>query len=345
MKRPSSGDKPLVLTQGDPAGVGILASLNAWPVLRESSHLALYLRGDTKVFQDTARRFSCETPIVEIRHPDEACVAFRDGLPIIPSGETLDIKPGKADPQSAAGIIKSIEQAVGDVWDGHASAVVTNPISKNLLYAAGFKFPGHTEFLAHLAGERANQPAPLPIMMLVGGGLKVALATIHIPLMTVAAHLTQDLLHEVCEITLDALKHDFGVETPVLGVCGLNPHAGESGTIGSEDEDVIVPIIEQFKARGLSVVGPRPGDTIFHESLNGAYDGIVAMYHDQGLIPVKTLDIWGGVNVTLGLPFVRTSPDHGTGYDAAAQGKVRCESLISAIKLAKSMAQNRSKQT
>lgn len=231
---------------------------------------------------------------------------------------------------------------MADVWSGKAAAVVTNPISKSVLKAGGFKHPGHTEYLAELAGQHMGKQAPRPIMMLVGGGLRVALATIHMPLISVPGALSEALIVEIGETVSLSLQQDFGLKDPKLGICGLNPHAGEDGMLGSEEKDMIRPAIERLISKGITAMGPRPGDTVFHEALRGNYDAVLAMYHDQGLIPVKTLDMWGGVNVTLGLPFIRTSPDHGTAYDAAETGSARADSLIAAMQLARDMAGHRS---
>jgi 4-hydroxythreonine-4-phosphate dehydrogenase len=222
------------------------------------------------------------------------------------------------------------------VQAGRAAAVVTNPISKALLYRSGFKHPGHTEFLAELAAEDGR--ALRPVMMLSGGGLRVALATIHRPLASVPGALSTDLIVDVCRILDAALRRDFGVDQPRIGLCGVNPHAGEDGEIGREEVEIVNPAAARLRELGIDVSDARPGDTIFHEARSGAFDAVVAMYHDQGLIPVKTLDMWGGVNVTLGLPFIRTSPDHGVAYDAAAAGKAKPDSLIAALDLADSMA-------
>jgi 4-hydroxythreonine-4-phosphate dehydrogenase len=273
--------------------------------------------------------------LVIIGSPDEAPAAFRKGLPVAPITSAVP-KAGEPDPASATAILDSIRLAVMHVQAGRASAVVTNPIAKALLYRAGFKHPGHTEFLAELAAKDA--PAPRPVMLLVGGGLRVALATIHKPLSAVPGAISVDLIVEVGRILNTALKRDFGVAEPRIGLCGVNPHAGEDGEIGREEIEIVNPAAARLRKEGVKISDARPGDTIFHEARSGAFDGVLAMYHDQGLIPVKTLDIWGGVNVTLGLPFIRTSPDHGVAYDAALAGKGKAESLIAALDLADSMA-------
>ena len=343
MKQQSSVVKPLVLSQGDPAGVGPAATLLAWKALRGEPEHAFYVRaGATYLEREIEALGLPDLNIEKISSPEMAADVFPNALPVLEGKAThIPVEAGKPEPKSAAAIIGSIEDGVSDVVGGAASAIVTNPIAKSLLYAAGFKHPGHTEFLAHLAGEHFQTATPRPVMLLVGGGLIVALTTIHQPLMTVASTLTASLIEEIGQIVCESLKVDFGRQAPRLGVCGLNPHAGEDGTLGTEEITTIIPAIKSLQASGYNAIGPRPGDTIFHEALSGEYDAVLAMYHDQGLIPVKTLDIWGGVNVTLGLPFIRTSPDHGTGYDAAAKRQVKPDSLIAAIRLARTMAVNR----
>lgn len=331
---------PLAVTQGDPAGVGPLATIAAWHQLRTDPALAFYVRGNSEQLKRAGAHTGIACPVIEISAPENAAKVFGDALPVIHADAPL-VNFGEPRVENAGSIVQSIRACVDDVWHGRASAVVTNPIAKSLLKAGGFPHPGHTEYLAELAGEFGATKPPLPIMMLVGGGLRVALATIHMPLMKVGQILTTDLIRQISMQVIQSLKMDFGLPEARLGLCGLNPHAGEDGMLGEEDSAIIWPAVQELEARGYNVSGPRPGDTIFHEMLDGRYDAIIAMYHDQGLIPVKTLDIWGGVNTTLGLPFIRTSPDHGTAYDAAAVGKVRPDSLIAAIRQASQMALNR----
>jgi 4-hydroxythreonine-4-phosphate dehydrogenase len=325
---------PLAVTMGDPAGVGPGISWKAYDAFRARSR-PFYVIADPRVLE-AARPARMEAhKLVVIAAPDEAPAAFRHGLPVAPITSTIP-KAGEPDPATATAILDSIRLAVMHVQASRAAAVVTNPIAKALLYRAGFKHPGHTEFLAELAAKDA--PAPRPVMLLVGGGLRVALATIHKPLSAVPGAISTDLIVEVGRILNAALKRDFGVAEPRIGLCGLNPHAGEDGEIGREEIEIVNPAAARLRKEGVKISDARPGDTIFHEARSGAFDGVLAMYHDQGLIPVKTLDIWGGVNVTLGLPFIRTSPDHGVAYDAAMAGKAKAESLIAALDLADSMA-------
>ena len=248
--------------------------------------------------------------------------------------------PGAPSSSNAAGIIEAIERGVADTLSGAAGAIVTGPIAKKPLYDAGFAFPGHTEFLSAICEREKGEAFP-PVMMLVGGGLRVALATIHVPLLDVPQHLTPSHLRQVTQITCAALKQDFGLNAPRIALTGLNPHAGENGTIGTEERDIINPLARTLRSEGMDVTDARSADTVFAEMLDGRFDAVIAMTHDQGLIPVKTLDFWGGVNTTLGLPIIRTSPDHGTAYDAARDGTAKPDSLIAAIRLASEMAANR----
>jgi 4-hydroxythreonine-4-phosphate dehydrogenase len=325
---------PLAVTMGDPAGVGPSITWKAYDAFRARAR-PFYVVADPGVLEAARPASGRPCEVVLIASPDEAAEAFRRGLPVAPITSPVP-RAGEPDPASATAVLDSIRLAVMHVQAGRAAAVVTNPISKALLYRAGFKHPGHTEFLAELAAKDGQ--APRPVMMLSGGGLRFALATIHRPLASVPGALTIDLIVDVGRILNDALKRDFGVGQPRIGLCGVNPHAGEDGEIGREEIEIVNPAAARLRKLGINASDARPGDTIFHEARSGAFDAVIAMYHDQGLIPVKTLDIWGGVNVTLGLPFIRTSPDHGVAYDAAAAGKGRPESLIAALDLADSMA-------
>ncbi len=323
---------PLALTLGDPAGVGPQIAWEAWR-RRQPGDRPFYVIAPPYMMTP----FSNGEYGALIPTPAHAAEAFETSLPVFPLAvDGAAPEAGVPDVATAPAIIGSINKAVQHVKQGFAAAVVTNPISKSLLKQAGFAHPGHTEYLAELAADGGQ--APLPVMMLVGGGLRVALATIHRPLASVSAGLTPDLIERVARIVDGAMRRDFGMPTPRIGLCGLNPHAGEDGMLGREEIDIINPAARRLRAEGLDISDARPGDTIFHETLGGRFDAVIAMYHDQGLIPVKTLDIWGGVNVTLGLPFIRTSPDHGTAYDAAASRSAKPDSLIAALRLADRMA-------
>lgn len=318
---------------GDPAGCGPAITAAAWSALRGDPALAFYLIG--------APHLISSIPTQVIASPAEAARVFVNALPILALDGVPNITPGRADDAAAPAIVRAIEIAVADALAGRASGVVTNPINKALLYATGFRFPGHTEFVAHLC-EAAGHAAS-PVMMLTGGGLRVALATIHMPLAQVPGVLGDGRLERIARVVNTALIREFGIASPRIAFTGLNPHAGEGGAIGREEIDIINPAADRLQAEGIHISHARPGDTVFAEALFGAYDAVIAMTHDQGLIPVKTLDMWGGVNSTLGLPIVRTSPDHGTAYDAAAAGTCKPDSLIAALRLAATFAANRQK--
>jgi 4-hydroxythreonine-4-phosphate dehydrogenase len=339
------GTAPLALTMGDPAGVGPQLALRAW-LQRKPGQRPFYVIASRDQLLTTAFLMARDPGVTHqtaplalqsIGDPREAAEAFETALPVF-NIACPSVKPGEPDPASAGGIVESIRLAVEHTRAGAAAAVVTNPINKALLYRAGFQHPGHTEYLAELDPGPAG--ARRPVMMLVGGGLHVALATIHLPLAAAARSLTQDLILETARTVHGEMRAKFGITAPRIGLCGLNPHAGEGGALGREEIDIINPAAARLRAEGVDISDARPGDTIFHEQRHGHWDVVIAMYHDQGLIPVKTLDIWGGVNVTLGLSFIRTSPDHGTAYDAAA-GTANPDSLMAALALADRMASAR----
>ncbi len=326
---------PIAITMGDPAGCGPQITARAWAALKDEPECAAYVIGDPALYEPFCA-------IREVRNTAEAVEVWSQALPVRPMASKMPpIETGASNKVTSKWIISSIENAVADALtrdpDMQASAIVTNPISKAALYASGFEYPGHTEFLAHLCAK-GDQQAPEPVMMLVGGGLRVALATIHVPLIQVADLLTVESLINIAKITHRDLIVRFGIESPRLTFTGLNPHAGEAGTIGHEEIDIINPAAAILRAKGIDIADARPGDTVFAEALEGKFDAVIAMTHDQGLIPVKTLDMWGGVNCTLGLPIIRTSPDHGTAYEAAAAGTARPDSLIAAIRLAANLA-------
>lgn len=333
---------PLALTMGDPAGVGPLIAAKAWRDRGKLSAPFAFI-GSAATAEAALRSIGMDAPVRRLTEPTEALTCFQDAFPILATSDIQAI-PGTPNASAATAIVDAIDKAVDLTLGGQCSAVVTNPINKALLYSAGFSFPGHTEYLAELARRHTGvEQAPRPVMMLTGGGLKVALATIHVALKDVPSLLNRDDLEEVCRIVMRSLDQDFGLNAPRLALAGLNPHAGEDGAIGQEEIEVINPVADMLMSEGLSVSRARPGDTVFHEMLDGAFDAIVAMYHDQGLAPLKTLDMWGGVNTTLGLPFIRTSPDHGTAYDAAKSGNARADSLIAALNQAADMAISRAR--
>lgn len=326
---------PLALTQGDPAGIGPELTLKAWQERTTRGLPAFACLGDIDHLGRLAQQLGLPVPLRACNW-NEAEAAFPDALPVIPHGHAVSAEPGKPDSATAAGTIASIRESVAAVTAGAAAAVVTNPIAKSVLYAAGFGFPGHTEFLADLAAT--NGKVPHPVMMLWSEGLAVVPVTIHIPLRAVPEQLTTELIVETGRIVAGELTRRFGIAAPRLAVSGLNPHAGEGGALGAEDNAVVAPAIAALRALGIDAKGPYPADTMFHARARAGYDAALAMYHDQALIPIKTIAFDDGVNVTLGLPFIRTSPDHGTAFDIAGQGIARPDSLCAALRLAARMA-------
>jgi 4-hydroxythreonine-4-phosphate dehydrogenase len=329
-------DKTLALTLGDPAGIGPDITLLAFAARRALVIPPFALIGDPDVLAERARILGLAVRVETIGDASAAPSVFAEALPVLPVPVAGKVVVGRPSPAAAPAVQQSIEQAVALVRDGAASAVVTNPISKAVLTRAGFAFPGHTEFLAILAGLDTSDA----VMMLIGGGLKIVPVTIHIPLKEVTSALTTARIVETLLITARDVARYFGVARPRIAVTGLNPHAGEDGTMGSEEIETILPAIEAARRQVLDVTGPHPADTLFHAEARKTYDVAVAMYHDQALIPVKTLAFDTGVNVTLGLPFVRTSPDHGTAFALAGTGKASPGSLIEALRLADTMQRN-----
>lgn len=328
-------DTPLALTLGDPAGIGLDITLLAF-LAREHEDLPPFvLLGDQRVLERRAEVLGLSVPMETIGRPSEAAEIFSRALPVLPLPVPVAVAAGKPDARAMGAVTASIETAVELVRGGEARAVVTNPISKSHLYQAGFVFPGHTEYLAALAA--GDDRHPHPVMMLASDTIKVVPATIHIPLKDIPKALTQDLLSKTIAITERDMRHRFGLARPRLAVTGLNPHAGEDGRLGREETDIIAPAIEAAREAGLDVSGPYPADTLFHAAARERYDVAICMYHDQALVPFKTLAFEDGVNVTLGLPFVRTSPDHGTAFDIAGTGRANPRSLIEALRLADRM--------
>ena len=329
---------PLALTLGDPAGVGPEIVVKAWNQLRREGPAFLVV-GDAQSVA-SASGASMRT-VRRVNTPKEAVAVFGEALPVLDIPLRSPVIAGQPSPTAAPAIIRWIETAVGLALSGAVSGVVTAPIAKAPLYAAGFGFPGHTEFLGELTAGAAYDGARGPIMMLAVPGLRTTLVTVHEPISKVGALLNVEAIVNAGLVTAQALRRDFGVAEPRLAVAGLNPHAGEDGTIGREDVEIIAPAVAALRAQGVAASGPTPADSLFHEAARARFDAAVCMYHDQALIPVKMLDFWGGVNVTLGLPIVRTSPDHGTAFDIAGRGLARPDSLIAAIRMAAEIAGHR----
>ena len=328
--------KPLALTTGEPAGIGLDITIEAWLRRKELKLPAFYLLGDRSSVSNRAKALGLKLTLAEVS-AGEATGAFTDALPVVATGHSATARPGHPDDTSAGAAMASIRQAVSDVIAGQASAVVTNPIAKSVLYRAGFRHPGHTEYLAELAAT--NGHTPQPVMMLWSPALVVVPVTIHLSLRDAITQLSSDLIVTTARIAVATLKSRFGLANPRLALSGLNPHAGEDGSLGIEDKTIVAPAIEILRREGVEIRGPLPADTMFHEAARKTYDCAICMYHDQALIPVKTLAFEDAVNVTLGLPFIRTSPDHGTAFDIAGTGKADPSSLIAALRLAARMAQ------
>ncbi|WP_036813183.1 4-hydroxythreonine-4-phosphate dehydrogenase PdxA [Phyllobacterium sp. UNC302MFCol5.2] len=322
----------LAVSSGDPSGIGPDIAIAAWQLRQEMQIPAFFLLADPDFVRSRALRLGLDVP-VEPTNPKAAAGVFDRALPVIPLQHPQIDRPGVPLVANAAATIEAIERAVALTLAGDAHAVVTCPIAKKPLYEAGFKYPGHTEFLAHLAGEHLGHKFT-PVMMLAGPELRAVPVTIHIALSRVATVLDAATILTVSRITALALKEQFGIAHPRLAIAGLNPHAGEHGSMGMEDETIVRPAVETLRAEGIDARGPLPADTMFHAAVRTQYDAAICMYHDQALIPVKTLGFDDSVNVTLGLPFVRTSPDHGTAFDIAGTGKAKPDSLIAALRLA-----------
>jgi 4-hydroxythreonine-4-phosphate dehydrogenase len=329
---------PLALTLGDPAGIGPEIIVKAWAQLRRTGPAFLVV-GDSQSLASASG--SGGTIVRRVISPDEAAKVFPDAIPVLDIPLRAPVVAGQPTSAAARSVIAWIETAVGLALSGQVSGVVTAPIAKAPLYEAGFAFPGHTEFLGELTQATGFDGARGPVMMLAVPGLRTTLVTVHEPLSKVASALGIEKVVNAGLVTAQALRRDFGIEAPRLAVAGLNPHAGESGTIGREEHDIIAPAIRALRDLGVEATGPIPADSLFPEEMRARYDAALCMYHDQALIPVKMLDFWGGVNVTLGLPIVRTSPDHGTAFDIAGRGLARPDSLVAAIRMADEIATRR----
>ncbi len=319
--------KPLALTMGEPAGIGAEIAAAAWRALRQSGPVFLLL-------DDATRDFG--VPIRRIGAAEDAPAAFADALPVLHRPLPHPPTPGRPDPATAPAVIAAIAEAAALAKSGRVGGMVTNPIQKSALYAAGFRHPGHTEYLAECDG-----PGVVPVMMLACDQLRVVPVTVHEALRDAIARLTPDLIVATSRIVVAALRRDFGIAAPRLAIAGLNPHAGEGGAMGREEIDIVAPAIAMLRAEGIDARGPLPPDTMFSAHARPSYDAAICLYHDQALIPIKTLDMAGGVNVTLGLSFVRTSPDHGTALDIAGKGLADPSSLIAALRMAAAIAAHR----
>ena len=327
--------KPLALTMGDPAGIGGELSLRAWLALCQTGMTFVAL-DDPLRLRRLATTMGLAVPIQVVANAAEASHVFRSALPVLPVTLAVDPLPGKPDGLNAKAVVASIEQATKLALAQEVGGVVTNPINKAALYQAGFAYPGHTEFLAALTGATGQQ-----IMMLASPMLRVVPVTVHASLRDSIAMLTTDMIVAASRTTAAALRRDFGIADPRLAIAGLNPHAGEQGALGTEETTMVQPAIDTLRAEGINVSGPWPPDTMFTAAARTRYDVAICMYHDQALIPLKTLDMDHGVNVTLGLPIVRTSPDHGTAFDIAGKGVADATSLLAAIELAGALAARR----
>lgn len=325
--------KPISISMGEPAGIGAECLFKAWLARNEQNLPPFFLVGDAEFTENQAEDLRLNIPIQLITHPSQANSIFDKALPVYDLKLNTHVKPGLADPANASTVLESIKIATQFVLDDTASAIVTLPIHKSTLYQSGFNFPGHTEYLTSLCNS-----TKATVMMLEIEGLRVALSTIHVSLKDAIGKITTSLIVNQA-LTVDrAMRHMFGIAKPRLAMAALNPHAGEHGAMGLEEIEIIAPAVEQLRERGITVTGPHPADTMFHTKARAQYDCAICLYHDQGLIPIKTLDFHGGVNITLGLPIVRTSPDHGTAFDIAGKGVADPASLIASIKRANELA-------
>lgn len=332
--------RPLIVTMGDPAGVGPEIIARAWPVLcTPPGPLApvtpFVVVGDAGVLAAQGQ------PVEAVLSPSDAASVFGRAIPVLHHPAPAPVIPGSPDPANATAVADWIERGVDLILSGEGSGLVTAPIAKAPMYASGFRFPGHTEFIAELTADLPFNGTRGPVMMLTAQNLRACLVTIHVPLDQLPELVTGERVCRVARVVHESMKRDFGIAAPRLAMAALNPHAGEGGAIGLQEIEVLRPAAAALRAEGLNITDPLPADTLFHEEARARYDAVVCLYHDQALIPVKTLDFWGGVNATLGLPIVRTSPDHGTGFDIAGKGVARADSFIAAVRLASEMASAR----
>jgi 4-hydroxythreonine-4-phosphate dehydrogenase len=329
--------KPLCVTIGEPAGIGPDIILLAWANRKKFKLPPLFVIGDPSVLSRRALELSLPIKI-DVLEAGENAGPLSSGLAVVPLSSAMQGVAGRPVADDAPLVIEAIRRGVDAVMDGKASALVTCPISKEALYAAGFAHPGHTEFLAELAEHSTGKPV-FPVMMIASDAVRTVPVTIHVPLARVPGLLTAELIERTCAVVEHDLRERFGIGRPRLAIAGLNPHAGEGGTIGDEEVAIIGPAIKRLQARGIVATGPHSADTLFHERARQTYDAAICMYHDQALIPAKTLAFDEGVNVTLGLPFIRTSPDHGTAFAIAGTGDANPLSYIHALKMARALAE------
>jgi 4-hydroxythreonine-4-phosphate dehydrogenase len=321
---------------GEPAGIGGEIALKAW--LARETDPAFVLVDDAARLRKLAADLDLPVPVRTVNGAADALAVFAEALPVVNRPLPRPVLPGRPDAANTAAVTGAIETAVALVRSGEAAALVTNPIHKKVLHDGGFRFPGHTEYLAALAGNGRR-----PVMMLACPALKVVPVTVHLSLRRAIESLRTDHVVATARVTYAALRDDFGIAEPTLAVAGLNPHAGEDGEMGGEEAAVIAPAVARLRDEGIIATGPLPPDTLFSPRVRARYDAAICMYHDQALIPLKALDVDGGVNVTLGLPFVRTSPDHGTAFDIAGTGRASEASLVAALKLADQIARRRAR--
>ena len=329
-------NRPLIVSMGDPAGIGPEITAKAWVSLRGAGP-AFAVVGDADLLRGQ------HVEVQSIDDLEQASGVFQRALPVLHRPVGAPVTPGLPTPGAAEAIIGWIREACELCLQQQAAGLVTAPIAKSNLYSAGFSYPGHTEFLGSLTAASPFDGERGPVMMLAVEGLRTTLATIHKPISQVPAALSRALIVHTGLVTAEALRRDFGIANPRLAVSGLNPHAGENGAIGLEEVEMIEPAIAELRALGVVATGPHPADSLFTTHHRESYDAALCMYHDQALIPVKMLDFWGGVNVSLGLPIVRTSPDHGTAFDIAGAGLARADSMIAAIRMARSISDCRSR--
>lgn len=332
--------RPLIVTMGDPAGVGPEIIARAWSVLSSAPAplapvVPFVVVGDADVLKAQAE------PVEAIISPADAAGVFGRAIPVLHHPAPAPVTGGQPEPANAVAVADWIERGVDLVLSGEGCGLVTAPIAKAPMYASGFRFPGHTEFIAELTADIPFSGTRGPVMMLTAQNLRACLVTIHVPIDQLPELVTGERVARVARVVHESMKRDFGINAPRLALAALNPHAGEGGAIGLQEVTVLRPAAEALRAEGLNITDPLPADTLFHEEARARYDAVVCLYHDQALIPVKTLDFWGGVNATLGLPIVRTSPDHGTGFDIAGKGVARADSFIAAVRLASEMASAR----